>query len=91
LLLLPCQRLEATSLMKLLIQVHKQPLIRGLVQIVAEVAFRCLSCDKDARPTMIEVAEELLLRQHAYEDPLTVGNYSTAKLPLIYLHAVWQN
>jgi serine/threonine protein kinase len=62
LLLLPCQRLEATALMKLLIQVHKQPLIWGLVQRVVEVAFRCLSFDKDARPTMIEVAEELLLR-----------------------------
>jgi hypothetical protein len=48
--------------MKLLIQVHKQLLIRALVQRVAEVAFRCLSFDKDARPTMIEVAEELLLR-----------------------------
>lgn len=43
------------------LQVHKQPLLRGLVQRVAEVAFRCLSFDKDARPSMIEVAEELLL------------------------------
>lgn len=43
------------------LQVQKQPLLRELVQRVAEVAFRCLSFDKDARPTMIEVAEELLL------------------------------
>jgi len=31
------------------------------VQRVAELAFRCLSYDKDARPTMIEVAHELSL------------------------------
>ena len=62
LLLLPCQILEATVLMKLLIQVHKQPLIRGLVQRVAEVACRCLSFDKDDIPTMIEVVEDLILR-----------------------------
>ncbi|XP_057815984.2 wall-associated receptor kinase-like 14 [Cryptomeria japonica] len=43
------------------LQVQKQPLLRALVQRVAEVAFRCLSYDKDARPTMLEVTEELLL------------------------------
>lgn len=43
------------------LQVDQQPSVRALVQRVAELAFRCLSYDKDARPTMIEVALELSL------------------------------
>ena len=43
------------------LQVDQQPYVRALVQRVAELAFRCLSYDKDARPTMIEVAHELSL------------------------------
>eukprot|EP01018_Ginkgo_biloba_P025190 Gb_00622 [translate_table: standard] len=42
------------------LQVDQQPSVRALIQRVAELAFRCLSYDKDARPTMIEVAQELL-------------------------------
>ncbi|KAJ7527081.1 hypothetical protein O6H91_16G035800 [Diphasiastrum complanatum] len=38
---------------------NSHPLIMCLVQRVAELAFRCLSYDKDARPTMVEVVEDL--------------------------------
>lgn len=43
------------------LQVDQHPSVRALVQRVAELAFRCLSYDKDARPTMLEVAHELSL------------------------------
>lgn len=35
------------------------PHIRVMIQIVAEIAYRCLSYDKDSRPTIVEVAQEL--------------------------------
>ncbi|GLJ06315.1 hypothetical protein SUGI_0036180 [Cryptomeria japonica] len=43
-----------------LLQIGSRPHVRALVHRVAELAFRCLAHDKDARPTMTEVAEELL-------------------------------
>lgn len=43
------------------LQADKRPNIRAMVQRVAELAFRCLAFDKDVRPSMAEVLEELLL------------------------------
>ncbi|KAH7302399.1 hypothetical protein KP509_23G070400 [Ceratopteris richardii] len=37
----------------------KNPQIRAMIQVVAEIAYRCLSYDKDARPTIMEVFQEL--------------------------------
>ncbi|MCO5590437.1 hypothetical protein L7F22_044407 [Adiantum nelumboides] len=37
----------------------KCPQVRAMVQVVAEIAYRCLSYDKDARPTIKEVFHEL--------------------------------
>ncbi|KAH9326332.1 hypothetical protein KI387_006510, partial [Taxus chinensis] len=42
------------------LQVRLRPRVRMLVHRVGELAFRCLAFDKDARPTMTEVAEELM-------------------------------
>lgn len=41
------------------LEVHKDAETRAAVHRVAELAFRCLSFDRDARPTMVEVAQEL--------------------------------
>ncbi|KAJ7532363.1 hypothetical protein O6H91_13G000600 [Diphasiastrum complanatum] len=41
------------------LEANKNPLTLAMVQRVAELAFTCLSYDKDARPTMAQVAEEL--------------------------------
>ncbi|KAJ7519645.1 hypothetical protein O6H91_20G048300 [Diphasiastrum complanatum] len=41
------------------LEIDKQPQVRCMIQRVAELAFRCLSFDKNARPSMLEVAEEL--------------------------------
>ena len=43
------------------LQAHRRPSVKSMVQRVAELAFRCLAYDKDARPCMREVLEELLL------------------------------
>eukprot|EP00249_Psilotum_nudum_P022968 c28706_g1_i1 orf=701-1843(+) len=43
------------------LEAHNMPEVRTMIQRVAELAFRCLSFDKDARPTMTEVMEELAL------------------------------
>jgi serine/threonine protein kinase len=39
----------------------EDPAVRSLVQTATEIAFRCLSHDRDARPTICEVAQELEL------------------------------
>ncbi|KAI5078444.1 hypothetical protein GOP47_0006719 [Adiantum capillus-veneris] len=43
------------------LQANKRSNVKAMVQRVAELAFRCLAYDKDARPPMTEVLEELLL------------------------------
>lgn len=52
------------------LQVHKRPNVKAMVQRVAELAFRCLAYDKDARPPMTEVLEELLLIRASATSPL---------------------
>lgn len=52
------------------LQVHKRPNVKAMVQRVAELAFRCLAYDKDARPSMTEVLEELLLIRDSATSPL---------------------
>ncbi|MCO5600070.1 hypothetical protein L7F22_054178 [Adiantum nelumboides] len=42
-------------------QANKQSSVKAMVHRAAELAFRCLAYDKDARPPMREVLEELLL------------------------------
>eukprot|EP01018_Ginkgo_biloba_P012136 Gb_13308 [translate_table: standard] len=73
------------------LQVQKQPLVRALVQRVAELAFRCLAFDKDARPTMIEVADELLLVKRDsmhIRTPSPQENVSNSRLENKKLHKV---
>ena len=41
------------------LEVDKDLEVRTSIHRVAELAFRCLSFDRDARPTMVEVAQEL--------------------------------
>eukprot|EP01018_Ginkgo_biloba_P026568 Gb_02535 [translate_table: standard] len=41
------------------LEANKDLWVRKTVHRVAELAFRCLAFDRDARPTMLEVAEEL--------------------------------
>ena len=41
------------------LEVHKDTWVKVAVHRVAELAFRCLAFDRDARPTMVEVAQEL--------------------------------
>lgn len=41
------------------LEAGRNPQVRTMIQIVAEIAYRCLSYDKDARPTIKEVAQEL--------------------------------
>ena len=41
------------------LEVDKDTQVRAAVHRVAELAFRCLAFDRDARPTMVEVAQEL--------------------------------
>lgn len=43
------------------LEVEKNPAVNAMVHRVAELAFRCLASDKDSRPTMLEVANELAL------------------------------
>lgn len=43
------------------LEVGKDAEVRAAVHRVAELAFRCLSFDRDARPTMVEVEQELEL------------------------------
>ena len=38
------------------LEVDKDTQVRVAIHRVAELAFRCLSFDRDARPTMVEVA-----------------------------------
>ncbi|KAI5065122.1 hypothetical protein GOP47_0019817 [Adiantum capillus-veneris] len=41
------------------LEAGKNPQVRAMIQVVAEIAYRCLSYDKDARPTIKEVFQEL--------------------------------
>ena len=41
------------------LEAGKNPQVRSMIQTVAEIAYRCLSHDKDARPTIKEVSQEL--------------------------------
>uniref|UniRef100_A0A0D6QYW1 Protein kinase domain-containing protein n=1 Tax=Araucaria cunninghamii TaxID=56994 RepID=A0A0D6QYW1_ARACU len=50
------------------LQMNKNPHVERSVHRVAELAFRCLAFDKDARPCMAEVAEELNSTAHDYDD-----------------------
>ncbi|KAH7431248.1 hypothetical protein KP509_08G039300 [Ceratopteris richardii] len=52
------------------LQVHKRASVKNMVHRVAELAFRCLAYDKDARPAMTEVLEELLLIRGSATSPL---------------------
>eukprot|EP00250_Pteridium_aquilinum_P019222 c24352_g1_i1 orf=740-2860(-) len=52
------------------LQAHSRPSVKAMVQRVAELAFRCLAYDKDARPAMTEVLEELLLIRGSATSPL---------------------
>lgn len=53
------------------LEAHRKSNVRAMVQRVAELAFRCLAYDKDARPSMTEVLEELLLIRGSAMSPLT--------------------
>ncbi|MCO5600598.1 hypothetical protein L7F22_054712 [Adiantum nelumboides] len=52
------------------LQANKQSSVKAMVQRVAELAFRCLAYDKDARPPMTEVLEELLLIRGSATSPV---------------------
>lgn len=52
------------------LRVHKRPSVKAMVQRVAELAFRCLAYDKDARPRMVEVLEELVVIRGSATSPL---------------------
>uniref|UniRef100_A0A0C9RH15 TSA: Wollemia nobilis Ref_Wollemi_Transcript_25023_2623 transcribed RNA sequence n=1 Tax=Wollemia nobilis TaxID=56998 RepID=A0A0C9RH15_9CONI len=56
------------------LEADQDPVVRGSVHRVAELAFRCLAFDRDARPTMVEVADELAFIRcstaHVKEPPL---------------------
>lgn len=52
------------------LQAHRRSNVKAMVQRVAELAFRCLAYDKDARPPMTEVLEELLLIRGSAASPV---------------------
>lgn len=72
-----------------------RPRVRALVHRVAELAFRCLAHDKDARPSMAEVAEELLTIKNQCVDiedlPPATANESPEKSALspTSVQALW--
>lgn len=58
------------DIIDLSLQAHRKSNVRAMVQRIAELAFRCLAYDKDARPSMTEVLEELLLIRGSATSPL---------------------
>ncbi|GLJ08726.1 hypothetical protein SUGI_0094600 [Cryptomeria japonica] len=60
------------------LQVTHQPRVRAMVQRVAKLAFKCLEYEKENRPTMREVASELLAI-HRENDVEFEGNKSPNK------------
>lgn len=60
------------------LEVEKMPNVWTMVHRVAELAFRCLAFDKDARPTMAEVLEELLRIRGANGSPALLSHMSAS-------------
>ncbi|KAH9313191.1 hypothetical protein KI387_028226, partial [Taxus chinensis] len=50
------------------LNVARKPHVRALVHRIGELAFRCLDHDRDSRPTMTEVAQELLAIRNKCDD-----------------------
>ncbi|XP_002993997.2 wall-associated receptor kinase-like 14 [Selaginella moellendorffii] len=53
----------------LMIQACRNPVVRCMIQRMAELAFRCLAHEKDARPSMAEVFDEVEGIRHSCLSP----------------------